>query len=237
MSTPNLDLPEIAAAQAQKHVTHNEALLALDALVQLAVVSRRIANAPGTPGEGARYIVPLGAAGDFAGQDGKVASFAGGAWSFYQPLKGWRAFIQDENGFSVFDGTTWTGPEVARLSSTVSGAESRIVTIEEELTLSGSSVQSSIVIPNRAIVFGVSTRTTDAISGPFNYHCGISGEPEKFGGYLGIAFGSTNAGVIGPQAFYSDTPVVITANGGGGAFTGGKVRIALHYFLPVVPQR
>ena len=35
--TPNLALPLIAAAQAQKHVTHNDALLALDALLQCAV--------------------------------------------------------------------------------------------------------------------------------------------------------------------------------------------------------
>ena len=30
-STPNLQLPYLMAAQAQKHVTHNEALRALDA--------------------------------------------------------------------------------------------------------------------------------------------------------------------------------------------------------------
>ncbi len=41
--TNHLSLPLIAAAQAQKHVTHNEALLALDSLVQIAVVDRRAA--------------------------------------------------------------------------------------------------------------------------------------------------------------------------------------------------
>ena len=34
-------------------------------------------------------------------------------------------------------------------------------------------------------------------------------------------------GVIGPQAFYADTPIVLTARGG--SFTGGSVRIAIHY--------
>jgi hypothetical protein len=33
--TPNLSLPYILAAQAQKHVTHNEAIRALDVLVQI----------------------------------------------------------------------------------------------------------------------------------------------------------------------------------------------------------
>ncbi|MEO9649063.1 MAG: hypothetical protein ABJG04_03490, partial [Roseobacter sp.] len=113
--------------------------------------------------------------------------------------------------------------------------ESRIGTVEEELTgLSGASVDTSIVIPNRAIVFGVSTRTSTTITGATSYDCGISGEISKFGGSLGIAAGSTNAGVIGPQAFYSDTAVRLTANGG--SFSGGAVKVVLHYFLPVVPQ-
>ncbi len=32
-NSPRLDLPDIQAAQAQKHVTHNEALRVLDVLV------------------------------------------------------------------------------------------------------------------------------------------------------------------------------------------------------------
>ncbi len=38
--TPHLALPLLAAAQAQKHVTHNEALAMIDALVHLAVKER-----------------------------------------------------------------------------------------------------------------------------------------------------------------------------------------------------
>ena len=37
--TTLLSLPYIAAAQAQKHVTHNEALRMLDAIIQLSVKS------------------------------------------------------------------------------------------------------------------------------------------------------------------------------------------------------
>jgi Protein of unknown function (DUF2793) len=44
--TPNLRLPYLAAAQAQKHVTHNEAIWALDAIVQLAVLDRGLAMPP-----------------------------------------------------------------------------------------------------------------------------------------------------------------------------------------------
>ncbi len=100
--------------------------------------------------------------------------------------------------------------------------------------LSGTSITSTIAIPNRAIVLGISTRTVTAITGAISYDCGISGETSKFGGSPGIATGSTNVGVIGPQAFYSATPIVLTAQGGN--FTGGAVRTAIHYLLPVAPQ-
>ncbi len=110
-----------------------------------------------------------------------------------------------------------------------------MVVVEELLSgLSGASATSTFAIPNRAIVLGVSTRTVTAITGASSYDCGIGGETAKFGGSLGIAAGSTNVGVIGPQAFYAATPIVLTAQGGN--FTGGAVRIAVHYLLPIAPQ-
>jgi len=48
-----------------------------------------------------------------------------------------------------------------------------------------------------------------------------------------VAAGSTNVGVIGPQAFYADTPIVLTAQGGN--FNGGAVRIAIHYLMLGAP--
>ena len=61
--TPRLRLPLIAAAQAQKHVTHNEALRLLYALVQLAVIDRATAAPPAAPTEGDCHIVAAGATG------------------------------------------------------------------------------------------------------------------------------------------------------------------------------
>ena len=55
--TTNLLLPYILAAQAQKHVTHNDALRLLDGLVQLSVKGRDLTAPPASPAEGARYIV------------------------------------------------------------------------------------------------------------------------------------------------------------------------------------
>ena len=52
-----LNLPFIAPAQAQKHITHNEALRMLDALVQMSVINKTEPTPPNNPGEGARYII------------------------------------------------------------------------------------------------------------------------------------------------------------------------------------
>ncbi len=107
--SPNLALPYIEAAQAQKHVTHNEALRALDAVAMLSVLERDLAMPPGLPSEGDRYLIAYGATGAWSGHDGKVATWQDGAWSFHTPQEGWRAWIEDEGVFLVFNGASWTG--------------------------------------------------------------------------------------------------------------------------------
>ena len=237
--TPRLALPLIAAAQAQKHVTHNEALVALDTLSHL-LIQRRDLTAPPGAADGDCYLPAAGAVGAWAGHDGEIALALDGGWRFFPPFPGLIAFIANEGTLAVFTAAGWRDygallSSEAVLSHTASGAESRIATREEHLTgLSGAMVETSIVIPDRSVVLCVSTRTTAAITGASSYDCGIAGEPAKFGGSLGIATGATNAGVIGPTAFYADTPVRLTANGG--SFSGGAVRVALHYFRPVAPQ-
>ncbi|MFM1816744.1 MAG: hypothetical protein RLZ98_3439 [Pseudomonadota bacterium] len=81
--SPNLKLPYITAAQSQKHVTHDEALRALDAIVQLAVADRDLAMPSESPSEGARYIVGDGASGAWAGWSGHVAVWQNGSWEAY----------------------------------------------------------------------------------------------------------------------------------------------------------
>ena len=61
MPSANLALPYLEADQAQKNVTVNEALQALDALVHLTVADRYLAAPPGSPVEGVCHIVALGA--------------------------------------------------------------------------------------------------------------------------------------------------------------------------------
>ncbi len=95
-----LSLPLILPAQAQKHVTHNEALRLLDVMVQLAVKSRVLSTPPASPVLGDRYIVPVAASGDWAGQAERIALYESGAWQFFAPLKGWQGQLPVQRGRS-----------------------------------------------------------------------------------------------------------------------------------------
>lgn len=237
--TPNLTLPYIMPAQAQKHVTHNEAIRSLDTVVQLSVKNRDLTAPPGSPDNGDRHIPATGSTGEWAGMDGQIAAYQDNGWLFYQPREGWRCWVADEGVLLVHDGSVWNhlqsgaGGLSLELNRSNFDATTRIELREEELTLSGASVDSTIVIPDRAIVFAVTTRTTQAITGAASYDCGIASETSKYGGSLGIAAGSTNSGVTGPTAFYADTSIRITANGGN--FAGGAVRLTVHYMLFTAP--
>jgi len=119
--TLHLALPYVAAAQAQKHVTHNEALRILDALVMLAVDDRDLSSPPSSPAEGARYLVRTAGSGGFAGKDNQIAHFRDGTFSFHVPQAGWIAYVADEGITVVFDGSDWmpllgTAPELQNVS-------------------------------------------------------------------------------------------------------------------------
>ena len=108
-STSHLALPFLLPSQAQKHVTHNEALRILDGLVQLSVLDRDLATPPDSSADGDRYIVGPGATGAWTGWDGDVASFAEGGWTRLAARPGWRAWVEDEGALVVHDGAGWAG--------------------------------------------------------------------------------------------------------------------------------
>lgn len=102
-------LPLLAAGQAQKEITHNEALVAIDRQLHLAVESRAQSVPPVGPAAGAAYIVAAGASGEWAGRAGQIASFDGFGWRFTAPVRGCVAWIADEAAFTVHDGSWSTG--------------------------------------------------------------------------------------------------------------------------------
>ena len=228
-ASARLGLPYLAAAQAQKHVTHNAAVRALDALVQLVVESLTVTAPPLAPTEGACWYVPAGASGAWSGRAGTLAAYEAGAWDFYPCRPGFRAYVSDQRRVLLFDGTSWISP----LAASVHRAAIEALVLEEDVVLAGSFTATSIAIPDRGLVLAVSTRTLEAVTGAASYDCGTAAERAKFGGALGASIGAVNSGVVGPTAYYAATPVRLSANSG--SFTGGRVRVAIHLLLCPAP--
>lgn len=101
-----LSLPFIMPSQAQKHVTHNAAIEALDVLVQLSI-SGEAAAPPAAPEAGERWIVAPAPTGGFAGHAGAIAVFREGAWVFVRPAPGWTAYDREKGRIVAFDGADW----------------------------------------------------------------------------------------------------------------------------------
>lgn len=104
--TPRFALPTLAPGQAQKEVTHNEALARIDAVLQLAVESRTVATPPAAVA-GQAWIVGDGAGGAWAGYARVVAAYDGTGWTFVQPRDGCLAYVGDERLYLHFRGGSW----------------------------------------------------------------------------------------------------------------------------------
>lgn len=112
--TPNLSLPLLMPSQAQKHVTHNEALCMLDMLCQLSAKDVHVDNAPITPAQGDVYLLGSAPTGDWNGQAHAIAAYDGVGWRFVTPRTGWRAFVESSGGrLMYFNGANWVALEAA----------------------------------------------------------------------------------------------------------------------------
>ncbi|MQQ09585.1 DUF2793 domain-containing protein [Epibacterium sp. SM1979] len=106
-----LDLPFILPAQAQKHVTHNEALQRLDGLVQLVAQEVEAETPPVDPTLGITFALGSNPIGIWAGKAAHIAIWqgteAGGGWLFLVPQQGWQLWDISSSQMRVWDGTGW----------------------------------------------------------------------------------------------------------------------------------
>ncbi len=105
--TPRLNLPYIMPAQAQKHVTHNEALIRLDGIVQLSCIELARETPPETPNQNDRYCIGLNPNGVWQNKANQIAVYQDKAWMFYRPNEGWTAWMQDQHAHYIFTNGDW----------------------------------------------------------------------------------------------------------------------------------
>lgn len=114
--SPRLGMPYLQPSQAQKHVTHNEALQRLDVVTQLCLQSAEDTVPPTAPGVGDIHGIGANASGAWAGRDGQLAIWLTEGWFFLPPQEGWRAWVLDSQTFSVWREGAWQ-PVLGELSS------------------------------------------------------------------------------------------------------------------------
>ena len=125
-TSPDYGVPLIAAQQNQPEVTHNEALLLMQA-VWGGVLNAGINTPPGSPADGDAYIVGPTPTGAWSGRANRIAVRVGGAWRFLpgNDAAGTPIGIGARHaGLTVYDRTagrfrSWTGSAWAVLVAPV----------------------------------------------------------------------------------------------------------------------
>lgn len=232
--TNRLELPLLAAGQAQKHVTVNEGFARLDALTHLALTTVGGGTPPGSPAEGEVHGVGVGASGDWVGQDGQLAIYQNGGWAFLSPGAGWQGWSIGSGTRVQFDGVDWIEGAGA-LSANGAGFVHRSTEVDHAVG-SGTSSLVSEALPANAIVYGVTGRVLAAIGGATSFEIGVSGSTNRYGSGIGTGAGAWARGITGsPLTYYSATDLVLTAVGG--TFDGtGSVRLAVHFAELTLPK-
>ena len=151
--TDRLSLPLIQPGQSSKHITHNEAVADIDALLHLYIDAQGV-NAP--PETGGVVTVGTEPSGIFEGHAGEIAFSDARGWNFMAPRAGMRAVMAETMSLQVHDGANW---------QPVSGGDASGSTDPETLGINtGADTTNRLSVKSEAILFAADD-TSDAPTG------------------------------------------------------------------------
>lgn len=113
MTTARHGLPLLSAGQAQKEVTHNEALTMADQLMNPVAEQFGLETPPGGPQPGQTWIIGAAPTGDWAGRDGQIACWTPGGWRYVQPFEGLHIWLMDQRLWARREANGWSIGEVS----------------------------------------------------------------------------------------------------------------------------
>lgn len=116
-------LPLLQPGQAQKEAFHNEALTAIDLLLEAAIEAAPMATPPGNPQLGQTWIVGAGATDAWAGQATRLAAWTAGGWRFLQPQPGTRAWNKSAGLWLYWDGSAWSDGRLPAAGIVIDGQQ------------------------------------------------------------------------------------------------------------------
>ena len=128
--TARFSMPMLFAGQAEKELTHNEALVVIDALLAASVEG--VAGDPDalTPQAGQCWLIGAGASGAWAGMADAIALWTGSGWRCIVPQQGQQLFGNDIGARYVFGASGWHAS--ATLSSPSGGS---VIDVEARATI------------------------------------------------------------------------------------------------------
>ncbi len=236
-TTQQFNLPLIQSGQAQKHITMNEALVRLDRLAQLRLISITHRANPSNPSEGDAYFLPQNATGNWTDFIGKIVIYSNGNWVGVDPKIGWIAWVESSGAAYIYNGSDWvsTGMPFAP-----SGAMTETVLYEHRHSVTRAySNTTAAFIPDKSIVFGVTARVVSTIpmsSSRATWRMGVSTSTNRYGTSYGTGKNSYAVGITGqPVAYYSNTGLRIAPSSG--YFNGGGEILFTVHAMRLSPPR
>lgn len=130
-ATPRYALPLIFPGQSQREFYVNEAHALTDALLH-AACEGEVADPPTTPAEGETWLIATSATGDWAGEDGNIASRQAGTWLFLSPRDGLR-MLDKSTGQMLLYRDGWQRPSTPAAPSGGSVVDSEARTAVADL--------------------------------------------------------------------------------------------------------
>ena len=105
-------LPNLYVGQAQKEVTHNEALARIDALLHPVVESKVTAPVEGlsAASDGLCWLITAPATSIWADRGGQIARWSGGSWRYLQPVEGMAIWLKSTGKRLFYIGNDWFEP-------------------------------------------------------------------------------------------------------------------------------
>lgn len=197
-NSSRLQLPLIQPAQAQKHVTHNEALKRLDSLVQMNVISRTIGTPPENAAHDSRYVIGDSPSGEWKGKKDQMAIRNGQIWEYFQPNNGWIAWCEEERAVLVYDRDRWIRAIDDKPQPIYPPSYSfKNLTLRHQIT-PGRYQELALAIPANAITMGYTLRIIEEVAGSSSWRV-------RIGTYLDTHDIDTEAGTVLARSFSSFT--------------------------------
>lgn len=100
-------LPLLEAGQAQKEMTHNEALAVLDLLQGASVEQVGLDTPPPSPTTGQCWVIGSTPTGAWAGRAGALAGWTAGGWRFVGPREGMAVWSHSDGCSATYAAGAW----------------------------------------------------------------------------------------------------------------------------------